>query len=348
MEVHTSLPHHSLSTERRVFRPVRPERSRPRSMLGLPAWSFADLLLDPHPWRRMVSGRPSEISPGAWPADGPCRSSSRTTQGRAAVLRFLQLSERRPVTLASVSGNAFYKLGQLAGGQVRKAQWLWQSVAGSEADAILAERKVGRDMATALLEETPRDSDQTTQALLDAVGEQLTGVVRNQLHRFQVTSVTVDRPTALALPGGFIFIARPLVDLSDRNRDEVAFVLAHEMAHVIRRHAINRLLKQKVVSAVTLVSPARGALALWIRQVGFQWLERAYSRKEEFEADELGLLLMRAAGFDSAGAIRVLQRLGKLDRSPDPLGLGPYLSTHPPIEDRVVRLRALSGQPIQN
>jgi Zn-dependent protease with chaperone function len=122
----------------------------------------------------------------------------------------------------------------------------------------------------------------------------------------------------------------------------VAFVLAHEMAHVIRRHAIDRLLKQKVVSAAALVSPGRGAIALWLRQVGFQWLERAYSRDEELEADELGLLLMRAAGFDPAGAIRVLQRLGKLDRSPNPLGLGPYLSTHPPVEDRVVRLRRIS------
>ena len=39
---------------------------------------------------------------------------------------------------------------------------------------------------------------------------------------------------------------------------------------------------------------------------------------------------MRAAGFDPAGAVRVLQRLGELDRSPDPLGLGPYLSTASP------------------
>jgi len=247
-----------------------------------------------------------------------------------------------------VAGGGFYKLGRMAGVQARKARWIWQSFAGSEADAIQAERKVGRDMAAALLEETPCDSDQTNQALLDEVGEQLTAVVRNRLHRFQMTSVKVDRPTAFALPGGFIFVARSLVHLCERDRDEVAFVLAHEMAHVIRRHAIDRLLKQKVVSAAALVSPGRGALALWLRQVGSQWLERAYSREDEFEADELGLLLMRAAGFDPAGAIRVLQRLGERDRSPDPLGLSPYLSTHPPIEDRVVRLRALADRKNKN
>ena len=125
------------------------------------------------------------------------------------------------------------------------------------------------------------------------------------------------RPTAFVLPGGFIFIARSLVQLCNRNKDDIAFVLAHEMAHVIRRHAIERLLQQKVVNAVTLVSPARGALASWIRKVGFRGLEHAYSQDEEFEADELGVLLMRAAGFDPAGAIRTLQCLGKLDRSSD-------------------------------
>jgi beta-barrel assembly-enhancing protease len=241
----------------------------------------------------------------------------------------------------SVAGGVFYKLGWMAGARVRKANWIWQSVAGSEADAIRAERSAGRDMAAVLLEETPRDPDQTTQALLDEVGERLTAVVRNRLHRFQMTCIKAEQPTAFALPGGFIFVARSLVHLCNCDRDEVAFVLAHEMSHVIRRHAIDRLLTQKVVSTAALVSPGRGALAGWLRQVGFQWLERAHSRDEELEADELGLLLMRAAGFDPAGAIRALQRLGELDPSADPLGLSPYLSTHPPATDRVDRLRRI-------
>ena len=235
--------------------------------------------------------------------------------------------------------SVFYTLGRIAGGQVRKAKWMWESVAGNEAESIQAEHAVGRDMAAVVLEETPRDSDRAIQVFLDEIGGKLAAVVRNRLHRFQITAIETDRPTAFALPGGFIFIARSLVQLCNSNKDDIAFVLAHEMAHVIRRHAIERLLQQKVVNAVTLVSPGRGTLASWIRKVGFQGLERAYSQDEEFEADELGVLLMRAAGFDPAGAIRTLQCLGKLDRSADPLGLNRYLSTHPPIEERVNRLR---------
>jgi beta-barrel assembly-enhancing protease len=245
-----------------------------------------------------------------------------------------------------MAGSTFYTLGRMAGRQIRKARWMWESVAGSEAAAIQAEHAVGRDMAAVVLEETPRDPDRTTQELLDEIAGKLTAVVRNRLHRFHMTLIQADRPTAFALPGGFIFVGRALVQLCDRNKDAIAFVLAHEMAHVIRRHAIERLFQQKVVSAVALVSPGRGALASWIRKVGFQGLERAYARDEEFEADELGFLLMRAAGFDPAGAIRTLQCLGELDRTPDPLGLNQYLSTHPPIEERVRRLRRLAaGKP---
>ena len=241
-----------------------------------------------------------------------------------------------------VSENGFYRFGRLAGVKFRKAKWMWQSATGSEADAIRAEYGVGRDMAAVILEQTPSGADEEVQALLDRTGQELAASVRNRLHRFQITSVEEDHPTAFALPGGFIFVARSLVELCDKDRNEIAFVLAHEMAHVIRRHAIDRLLTQKVMSAASLASPGRGALTSWIRKVGFQWLERAYSQDQEFEADELGMLLMRAAGFDSTGGIRLLERLGGLDQTPDPLGLGPYLSTHPSVEERVLKLRRLT------
>ena len=254
-------------------------------------------------------------------------------------LRLTQKSRRHD---CFVSESSFYKLGKLAGVKFRKAKWMWQAATGSETDAIRAEYRVGRDIAAVILEQTPSGADEEVQALLDGIGQELAAAVRNKVHRFQMISVEEAHPIAFALPGGFIFVARSLVELCDKARNEVAFVLAHEMAHVIRRHAIDRLLRQKVISATSLVSPGRVALTSWIRQVGFQWLERAYSQDQEFEADELGVLLMRAACFDPAGGIRLLERLGGLDRTPDPLELGPYLSTHPSVEERVLKLRRLA------
>jgi predicted Zn-dependent protease len=234
--------------------------------------------------------------------------------------------------------SGFYKLGQKAGSAFRQARWVWQSATGSEDDAIRAEYGVGRDMAAAVRERSLCDDEPALQAMLDEIGGQLAGVVRNRQHRFAVTLVVEEQPTAFALPGGFIFVARRLVELCERDRDELAFVVAHEMSHVIRRHAIDRVLRQKVLSAASMASPGRGAFGVWLRKVGLEWLERAHSQDDELEADALGVRLVRAAGFDSAGATRLLGRFKALEQGPGLLGLGAYLSTHPPVDERIARL----------
>ena len=135
--------------------------------------------------------------------------------------------------------------------------------------------------------------DPAVQALLDEVAAPLAGRVRNRTYRFEVAALAGPEPNAFALPGGYIFVAPALVELAGHGRDELAFIVAHEMAHVIRRHAIDRILSQRALQAVTLASPAARSIAPWVRTVGVRWLEKAYSRDQEFEADELGGRLMR-------------------------------------------------------
>lgn len=235
---------------------------------------------------------------------------------------------------------SFYDIGRLAGVQYRKARWLWTSVAGSEEDAIHAEHGVGRDLAAVVLEQAPAHPDPELQRWVDGITESLGRCVRTEAHQFSVTVISDPRPTAFALPGGFIFVAPALVELCDHDRDELAFAIAHEMAHIIKRHAVDRLLTQTAMSAASLASPAARTLAPWIRKVGRQWLERAYSRDNELQADELGGLLMRAAGFDPSAAVRLLRRFQALEGGPDGGGLGAYLSTHPATKDRISHLRA--------
>ena len=238
--------------------------------------------------------------------------------------------------------SASYLFGRLAGRQFRKAVWMWDSVAGSEDDAIRAQQGLGREMAAAVREQAPGAVDPTAQRLLDELAETLADRVRNPLYHFEVAAVAGDHPTAFALPGGYIFVAPALVELTGRDRDELAFVIGHEMAHVIRGHAIDRIKiawSQKALSAVSVATPAGRTVAPWLRRVGVRWLEKAYSREQEFEADELGGRLMRAAGFDPHGCIRMLERFRRMEPESDPLGLASYLSTHPPVDDRIFRLR---------
>lgn len=235
-----------------------------------------------------------------------------------------------------------YLLGRLAGRQFRKAKWYWDSVAGSEDEAIRAQQGIGREMAAAVREQAPGPGDADAQTLLDDVAAALAERVRNPAHRFEVAALAGEQPTAFALPGGYIFVAPALVELTGHDRDELAFVVGHEMAHVIRGHAIDRIrmqLGQKALSAVSMASPAGRTVAPWVRRVGIQWLEKAYSREQEFEADELGGRLMRAAGFDPGGCVRMLERFRRMERGKGPRGLAAYLSTHPPVDDRILRLR---------
>ncbi len=235
--------------------------------------------------------------------------------------------------------SGFYKLGRLAGGKVRKVKWMWSSLTGDETKAIQAEYGVGWDMAAVVRERSGCNVDPALQTLLDDTRDRLAGVVRNKLHRFEVGVVTDDPPTAYALPGGFIFLTRTLIDLCEHDPDELAFVVAHEMSHVIRRHAINRVLRQTAYAAASMLAPGRGAIAPWLRRVGLEWLERGYSRNQEFEADALGALLTRAAAFDPRGALRLFARFQRLDRAPGAPSLGAYLSTHPPVADRITQLQ---------
>ena len=235
--------------------------------------------------------------------------------------------------------SGFYRFGRMVGSKFKTAKWVWASAAGSEEEAIRAEYAVGRNLAELVRKEVPGGTDGNDQLFLDGISDRLVPVVRNKLHRFEVATLAKGQPSAFALPGGFIFVDRSLVSLCHHDRDEIAFVVAHEMAHVIRRHAINRLLSQAALSVVSLAAAGRGWLVPWLKKVGLQGLERAYSRDHEYEADALGVLITKAAGFDPAGSTRLLNRLGAIDQEAGQSVLGVYLSTHPSIEDRIVRLR---------
>ena len=77
----------------------------------------------------------------------------------------------------------------------------------------------------------------------------------------------------------------------------------------------------------------------WFQQVGLKFLTNAYSQDREGEADELGVRLMKAAGYDAGAAERILEKLDRLKEGKDQSVLGEYLSTHPPVSRRIRSVR---------
>jgi predicted Zn-dependent protease len=177
--------------------------------------------------------------------------------------------------------------------------------------------------------------------MLNETGKRLTGCVANKSRKFSFEIVEGTEPNAFALPGGFIFVTRSLLELCQWNQDEVAFILAHEMGHVIRGHAMSRIISNSAVATASRVAPVRGVLAGWLRKVGVQFLESAYSQDLESEADKLGVRLAAAAGYDPGACVQLLSRLAKLSQPVGQFDLGSYFSSHPPFKTRIQNINKL-------
>jgi Zn-dependent protease with chaperone function len=235
----------------------------------------------------------------------------------------------------------FYKLGKLTGPAMRKGQWIWKSVTGDEVEVLDAEHQVGKDLAVAMRAQLGLGDSQFPEheAWIKDMGEALASRVMNKDRKFSFQMFEADEPNAFALPGGFIFVARSLLDLCNWDRDETAFILGHEMGHVVKGHSMDRMMNGAAISAATRVIPGAGVLSGWLKSVGARYFQTAYSRDHEFEADKFGARLTAAAGLDPNGALRLLERLDRLSGENFPLGQ--YFSTHPATADRVKRLDQL-------
>jgi beta-barrel assembly-enhancing protease len=239
----------------------------------------------------------------------------------------------------------FYNLGRRLGRRavpaIRKSKLLYASVAGTEEEALRAERLLGRDLAAELRRTIALESDPALAALVNELCQRLAGRVRDKRRAFQCEVLHDPSFNAMALPGGFLFISNSLVEFCERRPEELAFVLGHEMGHVIRGHASDRLLSETALRAVSAVTMrASGSLSGWLQQQGLVLLRSAHAQEGELEADELGLRLAAAAGFPPAGAIALLRRLEAM--SANPKGQGQYFATHPPPSERIARLAPLS------
>jgi len=235
----------------------------------------------------------------------------------------------------------FYNLGKMVGPKVRKAKWIWQSMTGSEADTIKMEYEVGRDLARDIRNQVELDHELDTKQMLNEIGPHLAEYVANRFRTFSFETIKGAEPNAFALPGGFIFITRPLVELCGEDQDELAFILGHEMAHVIRGHAMKRIISDSAINVASHAVPIRGQLSGWLRKVGIQFLESAYSQELESQADKLGVRLSDAAGYNPNASMQLLRRLAEQNSSESQSDLGSYFSSHPPFEVRIRNINQL-------
>jgi predicted Zn-dependent protease len=178
------------------------------------------------------------------------------------------------------------------------------------------------------------------QSMLERTLEKLIAASERPDLKYQVTILNSPAVNAFALPTGQLYVTRGLIALANDN-SELASVMAHEMAHVIARHAAIREDQARQAALVSRVAtdllsdPQLGALALAKSKIALA----NFSRAQEFEADGIGVGISAKAGYDPYGAERFLTSMGhnaqlKTQRAIDPRSPD-FLSSHPATPERV-------------
>jgi predicted Zn-dependent protease len=224
---------------------------------------------------------------------------------------------------------------------------------------------IGRSVATNLLSRanykyTDADSFKSgelgpTTAYVNAVGNVLAAAAMGTPRKDDRPSpiagwhfVIVDDDTinAFAAPGGFILVNKGLIKAA-KTEDELAAVLAHEVAHTVRGHAIGSIKKSRMSGVYkemlnntvkldaeqlgTLTKAFEGALDDMIDSM----VVKGYSRDTEFEADRVGIHILAEAGYDPQAFLRLLETLEKQQGG----GKGGFSATHPSAKDRIAKLK---------
>ncbi|MFH1875866.1 MAG: M48 family metalloprotease [Candidatus Omnitrophota bacterium] len=153
-----------------------------------------------------------------------------------------------------------------------------------------------------------------------------------------------DEKNAFSVPGGYVYIFKALMD--DLTDEELAYVLAHEVSHVVSRHGIKRL--QAAMGYNLLMVAAVGARAdpEFVNGLSFALAQliAGYSREDEFNADELAAKYLKMVGYDPRIGIDVLEKLYKENKKEiRPLS---YFRTHPYTAERIRHIKETLHLPI--
>ncbi|SEC88879.1 Putative Zn-dependent protease [Rhizobiales bacterium GAS188] len=184
--------------------------------------------------------------------------------------------------------------------------------------------------------------DAKVESLLDGVATRLVAASTEPGISYKITVLNSPTVNAFSLPDGHLYVTRGLVALAN-STSEIAAVLAHEMAHVTARHAMQRIELEKStalfskVAAEVLNDPAGGQKLQEKSKLSLA----SFSRQQEFAADAIGIRTMAKSGYDPYGASRFLNSLaryaalraatlgGAASSRPD------MFSTHPATSERV-------------
>jgi predicted Zn-dependent protease len=198
-------------------------------------------------------------------------------------------------------------------------------------ESLAEELELGRATAAQILGANRLLKDKKIQRYVNLVGRHVADQTKRKGLKWSFGVIESSAVNAFAAPGGYILITSALLNELE-TEDELAAVLAHEVAHVIRKHHYRVMRKQKMLEFGANAVRIEGADEVnKLSNMTAQVIARGLDKKAEFEADRDGMVYAARAGYDASALYAVLNRLGSRhsDKSNELL-----TATHPSFSDR--------------
>jgi beta-barrel assembly-enhancing protease len=210
------------------------------------------------------------------------------------------------------------------------------------APSVQEEVQMGRQYAAEINRQLPIVQDAAIHRYINELGGQIAAVADQRGIQYTFYVVNSDVVNAFAVPGGFIYINRGLIDRAE-NMSELAGVLGHEVAHVVARHGVDQMVRMQraelgVVLGSVLLGQPGGAAAAGIQVAGGLYFAR-HSREAEREADDLAVQYLPRAGINPDGIVTFFGKL-LAEQQRQPSAVEQWFSTHPLTQERVDNTRA--------
>jgi predicted Zn-dependent protease len=209
------------------------------------------------------------------------------------------------------------------------------------------EIELGRDVAAQLLGAAPLMANEGVQRYVNHVGRWLASQTERGDLPWRFGVLEAPQLNAFATPGGNVFITRGLLERM-KSEAELAGVLAHEIAHVLRRHHLKAI--QKGAQTALAGEALNQALArrdgndpnrAKLISLGSEVFTRGLDKSDELEADRLGVAIAARGGYDAYGLPSVLQTLQAMN--PQDSGLALMFKTHPAPGERLDALEKVQA-----
>lgn len=208
-----------------------------------------------------------------------------------------------------------------------------------EADEV----RIGRQIAGNLLGAAPLVKNPALQVYVNRVGRWVASQSERPDLKWTFGVIESTDVNAFAAPGGYVFVTQGLYRLL-RDEAELAGVLAHEIAHVNKKHHLKLLQKSQAIDVGSkLLKKQMGdeKIAKTLIGSGAEILARGLDKEAEFEADRMGVVFAARAGYDPFGLPAVLQEISAA--SADSSSVALLFKTHPHPDERLARLGEAMG-----